>query len=269
MKHKLFPPVVVFSLLASSAAFAQELPRDPVATVPDSGGAKVMVLGSTHFFRQPELVMPPDRQRQVEAVVEALAGFRPTKVLVEEEPADSVELDSLYRAYREGRHELTPNERQQIGFRLADRMGLDRVWAVDYQHPWPMDKVTSFAERHDSAYMAFRKRWGERTAALRDSAERGTLSDLFRFYNSPALLSHIQAMRVRTMEVDAGGTYVGLEPNISIWRRNMRIFANIARLTEPGDRVFIVYGTGHAYFFRKWVLQHPEMELVEPGDYLP
>lgn len=269
MKHKLFPASVVLSLLASSAALAQERPRDPVATVPDSGGAEVMVLGSTHFFRQPELVMPAERQRQVEAVVEALAEFRPTKVLVEEEPADSVELDSLYRAYREGRHQLTANERQQIGFRLADRMDLDRVWAVDYQHPWPMDKVTSFAERYDSAYMAFRKRWGERTAALRDSARSGTLSDLFRFYNSPAFLSHLQAIRVRTLEVDAGGTYVGLEPNISIWRRNMRIFANIARHAGPGERIFIVYGAGHAYFFRKWVLQHPRMELVEPADYLP
>lgn len=275
MTHRAIPAALTLALLvpllatSPEEAQAQGRPQDPVATTPDSGGAKVMVLGSFHFFQDPELVKPPERQRQIEAVVDGLARFRPTKVLVEDEPQDSVRLDSMYRAYREGRHDLTVNERQQIGFRLADRMGLDRVWAVDYQHPWPMDKVTSFADRYDSAYVAYRKRWEERTAALEDSIREGTVADMLRFYNSPRFLSHVQAIRMRTMEVDAGGTYVGMEPNIAYWERNMRIFADIARHADPGERVVVVYGAGHGYFFRKWVLQHPGMELVEPAEYLP
>lgn len=257
-------------VLAATSADAQEHPRDPVATVPDSGGAQVMVLGSNHYYQIPEFIRAPETQREIEAVVKGLAEFRPTKVLVEEESADSVRMDSLYRAYRQGQWELDVNERYQLGFRLADRMDLDRVWAIDYQHPWPMSKVVSFARRYDSAYMAYRERWMQRTADLTDSLRStGSVADMLRAYNSPGLLAHVQAIRMRTMEVDAGGTYVGLEPNISVWKRNMRIFAEIARRTEPGDRVVIVYGAGHAYFFRKWVLQHPEMELVEPADYLP
>ncbi len=248
---------------------AQERPRDPVATTPDSGGARVMVLGTTHLFRHPELVEGPERQQQMQAVVEALNDFRPTKVLVEEEPADSARLDSLYRAYREGRHELEANERQQIGFRLARLANLERVWAVDYQHPWPMHKVNSFASRYDSAYMGYMERWQRKTGTMRDSVRQEPLSDLFRFYNSSEVLSHLQAMRMRTMEVDARGTWVGLEPNVAIWKRNMRIFADIAAHAEPGERIVVIYGTGHAYFFRKWTLQHPRMELVEPGEYLP
>jgi hypothetical protein len=260
---------VLAVLPAADAAAAQERSGDPVATKPDSGGAKVMVLGTTHFFRRPELIMPPDRQAQLEAVLDGLERFRPTKILLEEEPRDSVRLDSLYRAYREGRHELTANERQQIGFRLADRMDLGRVWAVDYQHPWPMDKVTSFARRYDPDYMAYRERWSERTEELSEEAASGHLADLFRFYNGPEFLSHLQAIRMRTMEVDARGTWVGLEPNISIWKRNMRIFADIAAHAQAGERVVVVYGGGHAYFFRKWVMQHPRLELVEPTAYLP
>ena len=74
---------------------------------------------------------------------------------------------------------------------------------------------------------------------------------------------------MRGMEVYARGTWVGLEPNISVWKRNMRIFADIAAHAEPGERVFVVYGTGHAYFFRKWAMQHPRMEFVDPREYLP
>jgi len=69
--------------------------------------------------------------------------------------------------------------------------------------------------------------------------------------------------------VGAGGTYVGLESESSIWHRNMRNFANLGRIAEPGDRIVVIYGAGHRYFFRKWVLQHPDTALVEPGDYLP
>ena len=267
----------VFSIVAllvpvaalPDASAAQERPRDPVATTPDSGGAKVMVLGSPHFYQIPEMVEGSERQAELDAVLDGLAEFRPTKVLVEEEPADSVRMDSLYRAWREGRWEMEPNERYQIGFRLADRAGLERVWAVDYQHPWPMDKVTSFASRYDSAYMNYMERWQRETADMRKEAESGTLAEMYRFYNSPEMLSHVQAVRMRTMEVDARGTWVGLEPNVSYWKRNMRIFADIAAHAQPGERVFVVYGAGHGYFFRKWALQHPRIELVEPGDYLP
>lgn len=261
--------VLLLGPVLPGRAAAQERPRDPVATTPDSGGAKVLVLGSTHFFRRPELVEGPKRQAELDAVLEGLAEFEPTKVLVEEEPADSARLDSLYRAYREGRHELTANERQQIGFRLARLADLDRVWAVDYQHPWPMDKVTSFTSRYDSAYTAYMERWQRKTAAMRDSIRQESLGELFRFYNGPEFLSQLQAMRMRTMEVDARGTWVGLEPNEAIWKRNMRIFADIAAHAEPGERIVVVYGAGHAYFFRKWAMQHPRIEFVDPLDYLP
>ena len=110
-----------------------------------------MVLGSIHFYRRPELVEAPGRKAELDAVLDGLMDFGPTKVLVEEEPSDSVRMDSLFRAWREDRWEMAPNERYQIGFRLAERAGLDRGWAVDYQHPWPMDKVTSFASRYDSS----------------------------------------------------------------------------------------------------------------------
>jgi len=49
----------------------------------------------------------------------------------------------------------------------------------------------------------------------------------------------------------------------------MRNFANPGRIAQPGDRIVVIYGAGHRYFFRKWVLQHPDTALVEPGDYLP
>ncbi len=95
----MFALLLLVPLVRPDGSPARERPRDPVATTPDSGGARVLVLATTHIFRNPELVEGPERHRQMQAVVEALNDFRPTKVLVEEEPADSARLDSLYRAY--------------------------------------------------------------------------------------------------------------------------------------------------------------------------
>ena len=65
-------------------------------------------------------VRTPTRQAEIEALVEQLATFSPTKVAVEKRWQDSTTL-AKYQAYRRGDHELTPDETEQIGFRLARR----------------------------------------------------------------------------------------------------------------------------------------------------
>jgi hypothetical protein len=48
-------------------------------------------------------------------------------ILVEHVPSAAPRLDSLYAAYRAGRHELSRNETEQVGFRLAARFEHERV----------------------------------------------------------------------------------------------------------------------------------------------
>lgn len=47
--------------------------------------------------------------------------------------------------------------------------------------------------------------------APRPAGRDRILSDHFQFYSSPEFLSHRRAMRTRSREVDARGTWVGLE----------------------------------------------------------
>lgn len=49
---------------------------------------------------------------------------------------------------------------------------------------------------------------------------------------------------------------------------NLRIFANLAEVTAPGDRVLLIIGAGHTPILRHLVQTHPAMELVEAVDYL-
>lgn len=105
----------------------------------------LLVVGSPHLANNNrdvvktsiEDVLTPARQREVEALVEHLARFRPTRVAVEWDAADQAGLDRRYADYRAGRLRLTANERDQIALRLAAKLNLRGVDAVDWSGDAP------------------------------------------------------------------------------------------------------------------------------------
>lgn len=256
-------------LLCTAPVIAQS--ASSPSTYEEPAPIKVMVLGSFHFTRAPDFndVMAPDQQAEIQAVVDSLAAFRPTKVVVEWPSQEAAQFDSLYQAYRAGNHELTPNERQQLGMRLAGRFGHKHIYSIDYKQKWGMQAVMDWAKKHDSSFVAYYRQWRKEIEADDDSLHRhASIRKILRRYNTPAFLDRIQEIRMRTLEVGAGSTYVGTKPVTSVYERNFRIFANLTHVAEPGDRIIVVYGAGHAYFFREFVDDHPRMTLVDPLDYL-
>ena len=57
---------------------------------------------------------------------------------------------------------------------------------------------------------------------------------------------------------------------VTVWySRNLRIFANLQRITEtPDERILLIIGAGHLSILRHCVLASPEYDLVEVHDYL-
>ncbi len=69
-------------------------------------------------------------------------------------------------------------------------------------------------------------------------------------------------------KVGRGRGYVGAEV-LPAWRdRNVRIFANLARVVEDEDRIFVIHGAGHAAILRSLVQAAPAFSLVDPLEYL-
>jgi hypothetical protein len=61
---------------------------------------------------------------------------------------------------------------------------------------------------------------------------------------------------------------VGADVIAEYHKRNLRIFANIAAVAEPGDRIIAIFGAGHMPYLRPLVRASPRMTLVEPNRYL-
>jgi len=261
-------------LLCAAPTAAQ---HTPARTDSASPSIQVLVLGTYHFAgsnadavdSQVGDITSAVRQAQVQRVVDALVAFQPTKVAVEEARSSTAQFDSLFNAYRAGRHDLAPSEDQQPGFRVATRLDHDRVHAIDWRNAWPFEPVMEHAKKHQPSFVEYFNAWRQWFTTRIDSLKRhATVGQTLRWFNQPTILARIHAPNIRMLEVGTDSSFVGLEPTAKLYRRNLRIFANLTRIAEPGDRILVIYGASHATFFRDFIASHPQMTVVDPLDYL-
>ena len=240
--------------------------------------AQVLVLGTYHFANpgldvvQTEVadVLSSAKQEEIQAVVEAIARFRPTRVTVEHLPASAARLDSLYAAYRAGRHALSRDETEQLGFRLAARFEHPRLYPIDHRGEFPFGAVMQYAQAHDPEFVGFVQAELARITAEANRQQREhTVGEILWMANEPTKLAAEHGSYLRFARVGAGDTYVGADLLAKWYERNIRIFANLQRMVEPGDRVVVLIGSAHAPVLRELVTHDPGMVLVETMGYLP
>lgn len=245
----------------------------------------LLILGVPHFgnpghdtvnIRVPD-VLSPARQREVAAIVERLAAFRPTRVAVEW-PADAQgELDRRYADYRAARRALSANERDQIGLRLAARLGLSRVDAVDWDADPPGPPAAydypAWAETHGrgAEWRAWVARFqGEANADARLMACT-PVSAWVRKVNTAAwrLANHRTYFYVAQLgdprADNPGAAWVG-----TWYARNLRILDNLRRLAAgPNERILVIYGAGHGYLLAQQARESGEFALADTAAWLP
>jgi hypothetical protein len=240
--------------------------------------AQVLVLGTYHFAN-PGLdvvktevadVLSDEKQAEIQAVVDVLARFRPTRIAVEQMPASATELDDQYQAYCKGEQELTRNEIQQLGFRLAANLKHPRLYPIDHGGEFPFDAVLAFAQKNDPEFVAF---FTKEVARITDESNRlqreKTVGEILRWNNEAKTLARGHGAYMYFARVGAGDTNVGAELVAKWYERNIHIFANIQHLAEPGERILVIIGAGHAPILRELITSDPKMQLVETLEYLP
>jgi hypothetical protein len=226
---------------------------------------RLLVLGMPHFDNPArdivnahvEDVLTPARQREIERVVTALARTRPTHVAVEWPASAQAALDRRYADYRAGRYALRRDEVDQIGMRLAARLGLSRVDAVDWNEEPP-----GRDEDYDFVAWANAHGRGAEFAAANAAAQARTdretalnrcrpVADWLRALNTPAYrAADDQAyFRIATFgdaRANPGAAWVGA------WHaRNLRIAAMLREVAgRPGERTVAIFGAGHAGLLR-------------------
>lgn len=126
--------------LAANSMFSAASAETGSAVFAVEARAQIMVLGVYHFTpggtdyvaNQVDDHLSARRQAEIKDVLDRLERFHPTKIILEYEPQYDKEFNEHYRAYLTHREKLTVNERDQLGMALAGRLGLARIYGVDF-----------------------------------------------------------------------------------------------------------------------------------------
>ena len=268
------PWLVMAFLLASSwtswTAAAEDSPK---------ASAQVLLFGTFHFSNPGLDVIKTDQidvtteenQEYLREFSKRLAEeFRPTVVLLEFDPARDEAINSEYAAYRAGELELEVNEIYQLGFRVAALAGLDAVHSFDEREVgWqagPLFEEMKSDEpetqaRVDSAI-------AEVTQEIEEAHRTLSLRELLAQHNSLEMDFRNKSFYLMTNHVGAGDSFSGADAAASWWHRNFRMYANIQKHAQPGERVLAIGGQGHTAILRDLLELDPDREAVDIRPYL-
>ncbi len=288
MKNILTSLLLLCQVLMAGSIQAQTFDDPDSILVGDRKLPAVFLIGSFHFAyynfdahktdKDAQVdIKSPDKQKQLAELLDYVARFKPTKIVVEG-GRNTGYLMKRYRAYRAGTRELGKEETEQIGFRLLEKFHLDTLYGVD-----DIPLVSSFNDSRDSNLLrpimdSIYKDWdfksddpmSKRYTQWYDYKDRVTVKNsllsFFKYFNSDKVLNRgYGAYLVGDFKL---GNTRGADALAMHWEsRNLRIFRHIQQITtSPDDRILVLFGQGHIQILKHLFECSPEYKLVKFND---
>jgi hypothetical protein len=245
---------------------------------------QVMVIGTYHFANpgldlanvKADDVLKPGRQKELEALSAALAQFKPTKIVVERIAKTPELLDHRYAEFTPADLGKNRDERYQIAYRLAHRLGMRQVNAIDEDPDatepdyFPFGKVVEWA-RANGKEVSLNAQLDDAKAIVGQIEKlqaEGSIAHVLAELNRPGRAGQDQGWYYKVLAYGDTDKQPGAELNAFWYMRNAKIFAKLMTVARPGDRVLIVYGSGHNYWLRHFAGVTPGFRNVDPTPYL-
>ncbi|MBF9220193.1 DUF5694 domain-containing protein [Hymenobacter ruricola] len=235
---------------------------------------KILLLGTIHFETphkdryelKTDDFRSPRRQQELEALTAVLARTHARQVMIERPHKRQAAVDSLYGQYLAGRYALAVSEREQLGFRLARKLGLPHITCVDELSTNPHDSLMAATAASQPTLL---RDMGMAATALLGTFDaelkKGTLTDVLRFINQPAQLRANLALYLQYMaRIGAGQNFAGAGAVSDWYLRNLMIYANIISQVRPGDGyVVLIFGQGHIPILKHLLENNDQFEVVD------
>lgn len=251
---------------------------------------KILLVGSYHMAGtddplkvDSDNMLSPQRQQEINQVLDQLQTFRPTKIFVEVMPALQAHWDSTYQLAEQGKLPTdgwAGSESYQLGTRLAQRLKLPK--GVIGVH-WKLSDTTANSA-FDHLYRSYQEQVSQQFKTI-PADEKGwwtanaqsVLAYFQSTYQAMSKLSVQEALkRVNSPEfskklyyannimiMDKNAYDAGVTGSLSNVVRNLQIYTNIMSHIRPGDeRVMVVYGMGHIESLRQMFDGNPQFEVV-------
>jgi len=266
----------LFALMLGAVlpAISQQSPAEKPAA---PASAEVLVLGTYHMANpghdilnmQADDVLAPRRQAEIAQVIAILKNFHPTKIAVEADPEEKRVPDN-YADYLAGKHELTRNEIEQLGFRLAKELGHKTVYPVDADGDFPYQRLVNYAKGsgHSKEFDAIGTEWGDIVKAENAYLPNHTVLEMLLYMNSDERVARDVGFYYRWGQIGEPGDWAGADLVSDWFRRNMRIYSNVMQLVDsPNERVLVIFGAGHLGWLRQDFASNPNLRLRKLAEF--
>lgn len=279
----------ILSLVCSLTVFtgfAQSFSNPDSILVGNKKLPKVLLVGSWHFS-YPGLdahktdeekkvnIYSEKRQKELKELLDYLAEFKPTKIVVES-GRNTGYLINNFKRYKKGEKELYAGERSQIGMRLVDRFQLDTIYGVD-AYPLilelrdhkdslsPKTYIDEILEKHHfGGDDDIHKRYNQLYEHQDEMRTKHTLLESFKYLNSAKVIDRYFGSYIEGGQFDSEN-FEGADALSMFWiNRNLRIYRNIQKIGfNENDRILILFGTSHIPLFKFFFQSSPLYELVD------
>src|SRR5262249_23789764 len=189
--------------------------------------------GGDIFNMRADDVLSPRRQAEIAELIGVLKRFNPTKIAVERDAGDK-RISSDYADYLAGKHELTRNEIEQVGFRLARELGHKAVYPVDADGDFPYLRLVKYAKAtgRSTEFDAIYGEVGEIVKAQGAYLGSHTILETLLYMNSDERVARDVGFYFRQAHLGEPYDWAGADLVSDWFRRNMRIFTNFVQLAD-------------------------------------
>jgi len=276
MVSRFFPafPAALAVALSLSASAQQVATTEPPLS---HAHAEVLVLGTYHmanpghdiFNMKADDVLASKRQAEMAELIEVLKKFHPTKIAVESD-AGTEKIPKRYADYLAGKYELTANEIDQIGLRLAKELGHKTVYPVDADGDFPYQRLVNYAKGSgrskelDAVNGVFATNVKEEGDYL---ASHSILETLLLINSEERAIQEV-GLYYRMAAIGEPQDWAGADLVRDWFGRNIRIYSNVLKLADsPNERVLVIFGAGHLGWLQQDFASNPELHLRKLSDF--
>jgi len=244
----------------------------------------LMILGSYHFANPGQDVVKtkvtdvstPERQQQILEMIRRLKKYQPTKIVIECDVENETAIQERFAKYLTGDYQLSINEREQLGFRLAKELTDKKIYCVDTNTKSPGNKsdynYVEFAARYkemDDFLKASWKKFQDEGEKRDELFQKLSIVEQFIYLNEPSRIENDHSGYFYLTRLGKGTEYVGVNWLSSWYGRNLKILSNIIRITDsPNDKILAIYGAGHLKLLNQLATESKFYSVESPLKYL-
>ena len=210
---------------------------------------EIVLVGTFHFEQVGELI--PQKEDEVKELVDFLATYKPTKIALEWDNEEDNKLNDEYRNFN-GHYAI--GEIQQIGFRLGQNLGHDKLYAVNWNGQLTQEDMTILNQEIQNSYPDVLKIMEDTISNAPLINLDSVLTDSYRKLNDTEAIKGSERMYLSLVNVVGDNKeMIGLNFLNKFSERELMIFKNVVDISTNSleERILLLIGSDHLWQLNK------------------